>query len=98
MSEQLEDKKFTATKVDESVKFQNEPRFGFAQLLDVVSVLSLIGGVVCAMALSRKWVGYSYELDVAAAVMYLAGGCLSALWLHAAAIVVEACAKYLGRK
>lgn len=98
MSEGPENKKFTVTKLDDDASFKSTQRYGFAQLLDIVSILSLVGGVICSIALTEDGNSYYSERNGTAVIMYLIGGCLSALWLHTAAIVVEACAKYLGKK
>ena len=88
MSEQLNDKEFAAGKANESVNFQSGSNFDYSKLLDVVGVLSVACGILCAATVAG---------DAVSAAIFVAVGFLSFIWLHVAAIVVAACKKYLDR-
>lgn len=58
----------------------------FSTILDIVAVLSLIIGIFAAISLSKS-------NDIKG--VWIAVGLFSALWWHFAAVVVDACHKYL---
>ena len=80
---------------EEMEESKEEFRFGFASLLDFVAVACLVMGVIAAGLFTED--GYDSH-DAVAVTLYLVGGIFSAIWWHCAAIVVEACHKYLGKK